>query len=473
MTQQPTQLVKTNDLIGKKLMSSQNEDLGTIHDLVLAQDYQQVSYAALARGGVLGMGSKLFAIPWTAVKVGTDGKPTANISKQTLDQATGFDDKNWPSQGDSRLLSAGAAGTTGTSSSATMGTTPSDRSTAGATASSADQSRYSTPSAGMSQDPNRTTTRDRTRNTVPNEDVSSERTSTSANKDIQSRRVSKLTGLSVRNPQNDDVGDIEEFVIDAPTGHVEYTVVSFGGFWGIGEKYVAIPTGAVDFQPQQGIARINADRQALESVAFDPGNWPDLMNREYSQRLHTTFKEDASRPALGYVAPGQPPQPSMNSQQAWSAQGEYAKNFDASKITTIKGTVQSVGTYEPARGVSEGLRLRVKTTDGKTITVHAGPMWYARQKNFYLKPGDEVNITGSNTKIGWRSVFVATEIQKGNETLQLRSKTGEPLWSAQGQQSQQRQPSTMDQQSQTGQSDQTGQAGQTSQRSRRNSTSPQ
>ncbi len=458
MAQQPTQLVKTNDVIGKKLANSQNEDLGTIHDLVLTRDYQQVSYAALARGGVLGVGSKLFAVPWTAIKVGTDGKPTANISKQTLDQATGFDDKNWPSQGDSRLLSAGAAGT------AAMGTTPSDRSTAGATASSADQSRSSASSAGTSQDPNRTMSRDRTRSTVPNEDMYSGRMSASANRDIQSRRVSKLTGSSVRNPQNEDIGDIEEFVIDAPTGHVAYTIVSFGGLWGIGEKYAAIPTGAVDFQPRQGIARISADRKALESVAFDPGNWPDLMNREYSQRLHTTFKEDASRPALGYVAPGESQQPAMSSQQAWSAQGEYAKNFDAGKITTIQGTVQSVGTFQPAKGVAEGLRLRVKTSDGKTITVHAGPVSFAQQKNFTLSPGDNVTITGSDTKIGWRSAFLASEIKKGDQTLQLRSKTGEPLWSMQGQAGQ------TGMSSQTGTSDQTGTSGQ---QTRRGTTRPQ
>lgn len=219
---------------------------------------------------------------------------------------------------------------------------------------------------------------------------------------------------------------MEDFVIDVPNGQVAYTIVSFGGFWGIGEKYAAVPAAAVDFQPRQGFTSINADRQALESVAFDPGNWPDLTNREYAQRLREVFKgEQPYRATLGYVAPGQP---QASSQTAWGAQGEYVKHFDPNQITTIKGTVQSIGTFEPAKGVSEGLRLRVKTADGKTITVHAGPAWYARQQKFDIKPGDEVTITGSNAKIGWRSVFIASEIQGGTNTLRLLSKTGAPLW---------------------------------------------
>jgi len=438
MAQQPMQLCRSSELIGKELKNPQNEELGAIHDLVLTPDYQQVSYAALAHGGVWGVGSKLFAVPWTAIKVGPDGKPTADISKQTLEQMSGFDDDNWPNQGNFRLAGAGAMGTAaGRSTTGQVGRTPSDQ-----------PGRPSDQPAGTTRQRDSMYTdgaRERTRSTMPQEDEFSEGTSAAASMNVRNRRVSKLTGMSVRNPQNEDIGDIEDFVIDVPNGHVAYTIVSFGGFWGIGEKYAAVPTAAIDLHPPRGFARLDADRQTLESIAFDPGNWPDLSNRDYAQRLHETFKQEPYWTTFGYVAPGQQ---QAASQRAWGAQSEYMKNFNPDQITTIKGMVQSVGTFEPARGVSEGLRLRIKTTEGKTVTAHAGPMWYARQQNFYLKPGDEVTVTGSNTKIGWRSVIVATEIQKGSETLRLRSKTGEPLWSAQGQPGQPRQrsqqPSTMD-----------------------------
>ena len=253
--------------------------------------------------------------------------------------------------------------------------------------------------------------------------------------DVKYRRVSHLTGISVTNPQNEDIGDIEDFIIDNKDGQVAYTIVSFGGFWGIGEKYAAVPTTAIDLQPRRGVARLDADRQTLESVAFESNNFPDLSSPEYAQRLRSQFKTAPYGTAYGYVAPQEQ---EAAAQRAWGAESEYNKHFNPEKITTIRGTVQSVGTFAPARGVSEGLRLRVRTDEGKHITVQAGPASYAEQQNVSLYPGDQVTITGSEAKIGWRSVFMASEIQKGNQTLRLRSRTGEPQW--QTSMSQMRQP---------------------------------
>jgi sporulation protein YlmC with PRC-barrel domain len=183
--QQSMPLVKSSELIGKKLINTQNEDLGTIHDLVLTPDSKQVSYAALAHGGVFGIGSKLFAIPWNAIKVGADGKPTANISKQTLDQSPGFKDDNWPSQADSRLGGAGTMGAAaGRSSSGQMGAT------------SSTQTGQPSTYGNRAQEPNAATSRDRTRGMAAAPGAESSRmASTAANTDIQNRRVSKLTGM--------------------------------------------------------------------------------------------------------------------------------------------------------------------------------------------------------------------------------------------------------------------------------------
>src|SRR6266545_4609381 len=60
------------------------------------------------------------------------------------------------------------------------------------------------------------------------------------------RRVmgaSTLTGDSVRNPAGEDLGKIEEIMIDVPTGRVAYAVLSFGGFLGLGDKLFAVPWG--------------------------------------------------------------------------------------------------------------------------------------------------------------------------------------------------------------------------------------
>ena len=104
--QQSGMLHKTSKLIGKEVKNTQNENLGSIHDLVLTADHQQVSYAALSSGGTLGMGAKYYAVPWSAIQVGPQGDITMSISKSQLDQASAFDKNNWPAQPDWQLTSS-------------------------------------------------------------------------------------------------------------------------------------------------------------------------------------------------------------------------------------------------------------------------------------------------------------------------------------------------------------------------------
>lgn len=56
--------------------------------------------------------------------------------------------------------------------------------------------------------------------------------------------ASNLVGLDVRNANNDDVGEIEDLVLDANMT-VKGLVVSVGGFLGVGERYVVVPPKAV------------------------------------------------------------------------------------------------------------------------------------------------------------------------------------------------------------------------------------
>ena len=57
----------------------------------------KVCYAVLSFGGVLGIGSKLFAVPWNALKLDTEEKHfVLNVDKERLENAPGFDKDNWP-----------------------------------------------------------------------------------------------------------------------------------------------------------------------------------------------------------------------------------------------------------------------------------------------------------------------------------------------------------------------------------------
>jgi len=385
-------LLKTNELIGKEVKNTQDEKLGVIHDIVLTPDCQQASYAALSYGGVFGVGSKLYAIPWQALHFGPKGEITLSAAKDQFTEAASFPNNDWPSRGDTRWL----------------------------TTSTASQSPMSSAQSAASESPTART---------PSMGPAGQGTMT--NREVQMRRVTHLTGMEAKNAENQDLGDIEEFVIDASNGHIVYDIIAFGGVAGIGEKYAAVPANAVRLQPQTHVASLNTTKQTLESVAFSPSEFPNLSSPEYMQRLSKLFPAAPSGSALGYVPAQSPQDQDAADEKAWAPSGPHSRNFNPSTVETVEGTVQSVGSYKPEgapTGATGGLRLRVQITDGKLVTVYAGPTWYAEKQNFSVMPGDKVTITGSNVKIGWRSVLMASEIQSGSNILRLRSKTGEPLW---------------------------------------------
>jgi hypothetical protein len=89
------------NVIGINVVNSQNEDLGKVEDVVLDASAGRVACAVLSFGGFLGMGDKLFAIPWNAFSFDVNGKRAVlNVSKQLLENAPGFSKDNWPNMAD-------------------------------------------------------------------------------------------------------------------------------------------------------------------------------------------------------------------------------------------------------------------------------------------------------------------------------------------------------------------------------------
>jgi len=115
---------KASTFIGSSVMNAQGENLGKIEDLVIDPATGHITYAALSRGSILGIGGKLFAVSWEALRLQPDGKTfVLDIPKETLESAASFDRGNWPKQPDP-MLSASAHGTG-------MGTKPSTETASG------------------------------------------------------------------------------------------------------------------------------------------------------------------------------------------------------------------------------------------------------------------------------------------------------------------------------------------------------
>src|SRR3954447_2169979 len=67
-------LMGADTLIGEDVYNLQDEDLGDIKEIMLDIQSGQVAYAVLSFGGILGLGEKLFAVPWQSLQLDTINK---------------------------------------------------------------------------------------------------------------------------------------------------------------------------------------------------------------------------------------------------------------------------------------------------------------------------------------------------------------------------------------------------------------
>jgi sporulation protein YlmC with PRC-barrel domain len=94
-------LMGANTLLGNDVYNKDGENLGTIKEFMIDMASGKVAYAVLSFGGLLGLGDKLFAVPWAAMKLDTANRRfTLDVLKDALLDAPGFNKDRWPSMSD-------------------------------------------------------------------------------------------------------------------------------------------------------------------------------------------------------------------------------------------------------------------------------------------------------------------------------------------------------------------------------------
>src|SRR5262245_31767656 len=94
----PWKLVKSSTFVGADVENPKGEKLGDIKDMVIDRATGRIAYAVVSFGGFMGLGDKLFAVPWGAFTQSTTDKDTfiLAVDKDRLKNAPGFDKNNWP-----------------------------------------------------------------------------------------------------------------------------------------------------------------------------------------------------------------------------------------------------------------------------------------------------------------------------------------------------------------------------------------
>ncbi len=243
-------------LKGDKVINRVGEDLGKIEELMIDLQSGRLAYAVLSFGGFLGMGDKLFAIPWQALTLRPrehtlvhEHAFVLDIPKETLERAEGFEKDRWPLAREelSRTytyygyqpywqagVAAGVPGETESERMARMGTM---------------------------------TGRE--------------------NPDFLS--ASTIKKDKVVNKAGEGLGKIEELMIDIQDGRVAYAVLSFGGFLGLGGKFFAIPWQALTLKPHDHVFLLDVPKNILEKAeGFDKDHWP-VTNREWLATMYRYY----------------------------------------------------------------------------------------------------------------------------------------------------------------------------------------
>lgn len=220
--------MRVSQLLGADVRNAQGENLGEIEELMLDMESQQVRYLVLSFGGVIGLGDTLFAYPITSFGADRDRQALVlNVPRERLADSPGFDRDRYPALTDrswwQRLDQMFRAGDAG------------DRSPA------------------------------EIRRLV---------------------RASELIDADIELPNGDDVGEVEDLVVNMADRQVKFVVMEFDRAWSMNDKLVALPIDA--FRPQRDDDDLVIDRsreQLQNAPTFERSQWPDFASGAYWQTI--------------------------------------------------------------------------------------------------------------------------------------------------------------------------------------------
>ena len=94
-------MISCDVLVDEVVVDRAGDVLGELAHLMIDLASGRVTHVVIARGGVLGLGEKLHAIPWSAVAQDAQGPGlVVDIARERIERAPGFDRSRWPSMSD-------------------------------------------------------------------------------------------------------------------------------------------------------------------------------------------------------------------------------------------------------------------------------------------------------------------------------------------------------------------------------------
>jgi hypothetical protein len=112
-------------------------------------------------------------------------------------------------------------------------------------------------------------------------------------------RATKVVGMAVKNTAGDDLGKVEDLVID-DRATVRYAAVSFGGFFGFNEKMFGVPFHVLKFKAIPDAAtsnlELNVSKESMQKApSFPADQWPDFGDPKFHREVDEFYLRMSSR----------------------------------------------------------------------------------------------------------------------------------------------------------------------------------
>jgi hyperosmotically inducible protein len=267
---------KASEIIGMTVKNNQGEKLGKVEDLAVDVESGRIVQVILSIGGFIGMGDTLTAVPPGALHHDVSEKVLhLDADKEKLKAAPKFEMSKWAEDCDCDHL---------TEVYRHYGQEPAFR-----FVHKGDLNQDGRRNADGS--PNIVSTR-KADGTWEKDRISSDSQSMIPMSRLsQVRKASKLMGTSVKNLQGEKLGEVDNILLDLPSGRIVAVIIESGGFLGLGEELSAVPPAALSFNTQRDALQLDVSKETLSNAPhFKAHQWPDFAQPTYAEGVYRAYR---------------------------------------------------------------------------------------------------------------------------------------------------------------------------------------
>jgi sporulation protein YlmC with PRC-barrel domain len=234
-------------------------------------------------------------------------------------------------------------------------------------------------------------------------------------------RSSDLLGAELRNDVDDDLGTIDEIIVNKGTGRIEYVVIREGGFLGFGGSHVALPFDALVINPAEESVALNVAAGAIDEGEDRPlpSGWKRL--------------DDGWETKLSSMESAR-----MAREQRWGAktgdatgeqdgQNRPAQRAQQGEEMEVNGRITALDRKDMGDDGAQWAVATVETRDGDTKKIVLGPAWHVYGSEKAPIRGD--TFEGTVRKADGDYVLVNRATINGEE-FRFENDRGEPSWGA-------------------------------------------